>query len=207
MTRATNRTVQRTEPDARSSSRRSEIVSAALEVFAERGYVGASVREIADRLNISKGNLTYHFAVKDDLLFEIVTDLHDAFLELARTWSEQAADAPRAALHDALREHVLLVARRVSQTRVSYEAFRYLTDARRADIVDRRDRYESALRDLISRAQRSAGRRARATTDLQVRTVLGMLNWPYQWYSSHGEIDPDELAQIVAEMALRALQL
>ncbi len=188
--------------DAKSASRRNEIIAAATNVFAERGYVGASVREIAEQIDISKGNLTYYFAVKDDLLFEIVSDLHDSFLALAASWSVRTDATPRDVLRDALRDHVLLVAERVNQTRVSYEAFRFLTDSRRATIIDKRDRYEAALRKLIGRCTAADGQVA-----VQTRTVLGMLNWPYQWYSTRGAIDPDDMAAVVTDMALRALQL
>ncbi|CAN3128006.1 TetR/AcrR family transcriptional regulator [Mycobacterium sp. smrl_JER01] len=202
-----DRQSRRGDGEAKSASRRGDIIEAAVNVFAERGYVGASVREIAERLGISKGNLTYYFAVKDDLLFEIVTDLHDSFLQLAASWSMPPGTSARDVLHNALRAHVLLVTERLHQTRVSYEAFRYLTDNRRATIIDKRDRYEAALRVLIDQCRRDLTGADDSCAAVQARTVLGMLNWPYQWYSTHGSVDPEQLADIVTEMALRSLQL
>ena len=38
------------------------------------------------------------------------------------------------------------------------------------------------------------------------RTVLGALNWPYQWYSRDGQLSPAELAELVADMALRSIR-
>ena len=40
------------------------ILDTAKRLFNERGYNGVSLKDIADELNISKGNLTYHFRKK-----------------------------------------------------------------------------------------------------------------------------------------------
>jgi AcrR family transcriptional regulator len=181
---------------------RSTIVRVAVEVFADQGYDGASVREIAELAGISKGNLTYHFAVKDDLLFEVVERLHDDFLHLARTWPASIT-SPRVALRNACRDHVLLVCSQANATRVSYEAFRYLSAPRRAAIVHKRDSYEAELRRLIIAARR--GDSAQATVD--TRIVLGMLNWPYQWFDADGEVPAENMAEAVAAMTLRALRV
>jgi TetR/AcrR family transcriptional regulator, cholesterol catabolism regulator len=181
-------------------TRRAEIVAVAVDVFAERGYDGASVRVIAERAGISKGNLTYYFAVKDDLLFDIVATLHDRFLHLAETWSASPDRTPCAVLREACNQHVRLVCSHLNAARVSYEAFRYLNSGRRATIIDKRQRYEAALHQAITACRGEARDDA-----LRTRTVLGMLNWPYQWYSPQGAVDPGDLAELVADMAMRAL--
>jgi AcrR family transcriptional regulator len=188
--------------DARPAPTRSTIVRVAVEVFASRGYDGASVREIAQLAGISKGNLTYHFAVKDDLLFEVVERLHDDFLKLARGWPEPVK-RPRTALREACRDHVLLVCSQANATRVSYEAFRYLSAPRRAAIVHKRDVYEAELRRLVMIAR--PGDSAQAIVD--TRIVLGMLNWAYQWFDENGEVSAESMAEEVASMALRALRV
>ncbi|MGC0141692.1 TetR/AcrR family transcriptional regulator [Pseudactinotalea sp. Z1732] len=55
-------------------ARRAQIVRAAIETVAETGYSGASLSRIARRAGISKSVISYHFAGKDDLLTQVVTD-------------------------------------------------------------------------------------------------------------------------------------
>ena len=64
-----------------SSARRAQIVAAAIETLAEVGYANASLARIAARLGISKGVISYHFAGKDDLIAEIVSQV------LQRAWA------------------------------------------------------------------------------------------------------------------------
>jgi len=58
-----------------SNARRAQIVEAAIETVAEVGYENASLSRIALRLGISKGVISYHFAGKDDLIAEIVSQV------------------------------------------------------------------------------------------------------------------------------------
>src|ERR1700683_733647 len=57
------------------NARRAQIVGAAIDTVAEVGYAKASLARIAARLAISKGVISYHFAGKDDLIAEVVTQV------------------------------------------------------------------------------------------------------------------------------------
>jgi AcrR family transcriptional regulator len=54
------------------TARREQIVAAAIDTIAEAGYEGASFARIAERLGISRGLISYHFAGKDDLIRQVV---------------------------------------------------------------------------------------------------------------------------------------
>lgn len=54
-------------------ARRSQIVDAAIDVLAEAGYAAASLAAIAERIGVSKGVISYHFAGKDEVLREIMS--------------------------------------------------------------------------------------------------------------------------------------
>lgn len=58
----------------RSEARPGEIVQAALEVFAERGFAGARLDEIAAKAGISKGALYLYFETKDDIFRAVVRE-------------------------------------------------------------------------------------------------------------------------------------
>ncbi|GAA1898572.1 TetR/AcrR family transcriptional regulator [Asanoa iriomotensis] len=54
---------------------RDRIREQALALFTDRGYAAASLREIADRVGITKASLYYHFPSKQDLLLAVVQPL------------------------------------------------------------------------------------------------------------------------------------
>ena len=63
-----------TAPRARRGNTRQRIQDVALELFAERGYEKTSLREIAERLDVSKAALYYHFKSKEDIVLSLLQD-------------------------------------------------------------------------------------------------------------------------------------
>jgi AcrR family transcriptional regulator len=61
----------RWEPTPRWERRYQEVLNAAATVFAEKGYAGASTRDIADRLGIRQASLYYYFSSKEAALAAI----------------------------------------------------------------------------------------------------------------------------------------
>src|ERR1700722_7064727 len=72
---------------------RERIQAVALELFAEHGYEKTSLREIADRLGVTKAALYYHFRTKEDILAGIV-DSMSAPIDEAIAWGEQQPYSP-----------------------------------------------------------------------------------------------------------------
>src|ERR1700678_740065 len=60
------------------TARRAQIVAAASDTIAAVGYAQASFARIAERVGISRGLISYHFAGKDDLIKQVVIDVLEA---------------------------------------------------------------------------------------------------------------------------------
>jgi AcrR family transcriptional regulator len=61
---------------------RGDILAVAQELFADQGYDATSLREIAERLGITKAALYYHFKSKDDILRALIEPMGDVLAEL-----------------------------------------------------------------------------------------------------------------------------
>jgi AcrR family transcriptional regulator len=57
------------------NARRQQIVAAAIDTIAEVGFAQASLARIAERIGVSKGVISYHFAGKDDMIKQVVTEI------------------------------------------------------------------------------------------------------------------------------------
>jgi AcrR family transcriptional regulator len=86
---------------------RARIQQVAVELFTEHGYEGTSLREIAERLGVTKAALYYHFKSKEDIVASLVEDYYGELDELI-TWgrSQPASDETR---REILRRYVQIV--------------------------------------------------------------------------------------------------
>ncbi|MFD3547532.1 TetR/AcrR family transcriptional regulator [Streptomyces sp. NPDC058655] len=75
-------------PQPRRGNTRQRIQDIALELFAEQGYEKTSLREIAERLEVTKAALYYHFKTKEDIIISLFEDLTRPIDELIR-WAEE----------------------------------------------------------------------------------------------------------------------
>lgn len=186
--------------------RRAKIRDVAVKVFAESGYAAASLREVAAAAGLQKGHLSYYFPNKEHLLYEIVFDMHEQFVRGLPQWLLEAKPSPDARLQHVLTQHAAIACRRHEQTKVAYENFRFLSPEHHEEIVSMRDGYEEELRQLIEDAQ-PAQALSRAPSSLLTKTVLGMTNWPYQWFQDTGGMSVDTVSTVLAELAMHSLQL
>jgi AcrR family transcriptional regulator len=75
---------------AKGIAKREEILARALEVFADKGYRKASLREIADSVGLSQAGLLHHFSSKEELFAEVLRkrdEVDSAGGELGSDWT------------------------------------------------------------------------------------------------------------------------
>ncbi|MFB9235331.1 TetR/AcrR family transcriptional regulator [Plantactinospora siamensis] len=72
---------------------RARIQAVALELFTEQGYEKTSLREIAERLGVTKAALYYHFKSKDDIVNSFVSDRIERLDKMVARAQEQPRDA------------------------------------------------------------------------------------------------------------------
>jgi AcrR family transcriptional regulator len=172
------------------SARREELTRIAARLFAERGYQGTSLADLAEELGIQKPSLYHHIASKEDLLWEVAWEGAEAFHHGLDNVPVDAAATERIRL--ALRAHLAVVSAQLDVATVFVREWRYLGGERRERFVAERRRYEERIRDLF----REGVERSELRTDLDVSTAarvfLSVGNWAYTWLNPGR--DTDELA-------------
>src|SRR4051795_9741054 len=83
---------QAAEPKTRHHPTRQAILRAALDLFAERGFDGASTRLIAERAGVGQPLLNYHFAGKQELWRAAVDDLFERLGHSTADWLQAVGD-------------------------------------------------------------------------------------------------------------------
>ncbi|GAA3381772.1 TetR/AcrR family transcriptional regulator [Cryptosporangium minutisporangium] len=78
--------MSQTERLTKGERTRQRILAAALKIFAERGYAGVSLREVAARADITHAGLLHYFTGKDDLLLTMMIERDRAEIEAIRSY-------------------------------------------------------------------------------------------------------------------------
>jgi AcrR family transcriptional regulator len=169
------------------STRRSELTRQAARLFAERGYHGTSIGDLADAMGVQKGSLYAHIRSKQDLLYATMREGADAFHGVLDALPEEGPVAERIRL--ALRGHLRVVSEQLDVATVFTREWRYLEGERRDEIVAERRRYEERIRALF-REGRELGE---LRTDLDDATaallLLSAANWAYTWLQPGRDTD------------------
>lgn len=186
------------------SARRTEMVHAAARLFSERGYHGTSIQHLADALGLQKGSLYSHIGSKEELLFDVVNEGADRFLERGeKALAMQAFAAVR--LRRLLVSHIETAIEHLDAATVFLNEWRYLSEERREVIQAKRDRYENIVRKIIEDGIESGEFRTDANVRFAARLVLSAGNWTYAWFKPGGALGPTEIGEKFADLLIRGL--
>lgn len=175
----------------REISRREEILDAAIEAFAEGGYHGTSMEDIARIVGVRKRALYHYFSSKDELLFEILKQPTEIMIERLGEISS-STDRPSEKLRQAFFLHIHTMVEHLDELKVLLSETKYLKARRRKQIVALRDRYESLFRKII-REGVDSGELRPLDVKLVTFSIMGVGNWINQWYRPGG-MSPENLA-------------
>ena len=169
------------------SARRQELTRIAARLFAERGYQGTSLADLAAQLGVQKPSLYHHIASKEDLLWEVAWDGAEAFHAALDEVPAEASATERIRL--ALRAHLRVVSDQLDVATVFVREWRYLEGERREEFVFERRRYEERIRALF----REGVEQSELRTDLDVEGAallfLSAANWAYTWLQPGRDTD------------------
>jgi TetR/AcrR family transcriptional regulator, cholesterol catabolism regulator len=172
------------------STRKSELTRQAARLFAEKGYHGTSIGDLAEAMGVQKGSLYAHIESKADLLWEVARDGAAAFHAALDALPDDTGATEK--IRRALRAHLRVVAEQLDVATVFIREWRYLDGERREQFLAERRRYEERFRALY-REGRELGE---LRTDLDEATstllTLSAANWAYTWLAPGA--DTDELA-------------
>lgn len=172
------------------SERRSELTREAARLFAEKGYHGTSIGDIAEAMGVQKGSVYAHITSKQDLLWEIASDGATAFHGALDAVPEDAPAVER--LRFALRGHLRVVGEQLDIATVFTREWRYLDEERREQFVAERRRYEERIRELFRDGRDHGELRSDLDEAAAALLFLSAANWAYTWLQPGR--DTDELA-------------
>src|SRR2546423_10801248 len=118
------------------ATRRAELTRQAARLFAEKGYHGTSIGDLAEAMGVQKGSLYAHTDSKQDLLYETMRDGADAFHAALDVIPDGLPATEKIRL--ALRAHLRVVSEQLDVATVFVREWKYLEGERRGGDLARR---------------------------------------------------------------------
>jgi AcrR family transcriptional regulator len=184
------------------STRRNELTRQAARLFAEKGYHGTSIGEIAEALGVQKGSLYAHIDSKQDLLYETMAEGARAFHAGLDAIPDELRPVEKIRL--ALRSHLRVVADQLDVATVFVQEWRYLGGERREEILDERRRYEERIRALFREGRELGELRSDLDDATAALLALSAANWAYTWLQPGR--DTDQLADRFYELLINGMR-
>ena len=190
------------QPDlSRADATRARLLKAAITAFADKGFHGTTTRDIASAAGMSPAALYVHHKSKEELLYLIAKDGHDAVLRLIREAigsTDSPVEALRRVVHDFSAHHAR---GHVGARVVNYELAALAPD-HLAEIRGLRHAIEDEIRSLVTRGV-DAGDFDTLDSRIAAAALLSLGIDLARWYRDGGSWTPDEIGEEYAGMALR----
>src|SRR5271168_1662102 len=180
--------------------RLSKILDHATSVFYEKGYEGASMRDLSRVTGMSLAGLYYYFESKEELLYLIQKHYFTIVVERLR---ERLTDItkPEARVRAFILNHFeYFLAENYKATKVLSKEDDVLGGHLGQEVTVLKRRYYHGCADLVEALKQQKG--LEFNTRVAVLSLFGMMNWIYTWYKP--KIDPDSgaLARQVGDIFL-----
>lgn len=190
-----------TAPAAADGSRRRAIEAAATALFAERGYHGTGMKDIADAVGMRAPSLYNHVASKQTLLQAIMAaTMETLHAEHERALASTGDSAEQ--LRRAMEAHVRYHARHPLEVQIGNREIASLEEPFRTELLDRRRRYAHSWQDLIARGV-AEGRFETRSVRLAAYAMLEMGIGVSLWFREGGPMHESEVVYAYGDMALR----
>jgi AcrR family transcriptional regulator len=178
------------------------LTAAAREIFAERGYHGASVRDVAKRAGLSLSALYHWYAGKQELLAAVLEESVNDYFRTCDVALRAAEDDPASRLTAIVRATVDYRIRRRVESTIAAQEFRNLEPPHAQRHVKLRESASRLFQDIVDDGVRAGVFHCEYPEDAR-RAIQAACNAIAQWYRPDGDVHPAELADRYVAIALR----
>ena len=191
---------------ANGSPRRREILDTASAVFAEKGIMAATIRDISERAGILSGSLYHHFSSKEEMIAEILVPVVKAQVD-AYDRIMAVTDDPTEILRRGIAVAIAQTVANPNVARILQQDEHHIRDLPGLDEVVRqrraiRSRIEAVIENGITTGEFRGDQDPRVTSMALFDVVLGA----YRHLEPLGQTSPDEITRQLTSLALGGLR-
>jgi AcrR family transcriptional regulator len=186
-------------------SRKEQVIRKAAELFKEKGYAAASMRDLAQMLGIEAASLYSHIKSKEEILRTLCFDMAAEFRASLDEVEKQHVSASEK-LRRGIIGHIQVMSRDLTASAVFMNEHRHLSHPFLRDFLLLRINYINRFKTIIEEGEKSGEFKNTIDKKLAVMTLFSSLNWMPMWYDPMGAIEPVELGLQLADMLVNGLK-
>src|SRR5262245_13015643 len=190
--------------ESRFDRRLGEILQHATEVFCEKGYDGASMRDLSRATRMSLAGLYYYFESKERLLYLIQKHTFSTIVARLRERLKQVED-PEQRVRVFIHNHVEYFLANQEAMKVLSHEDEALKNGFGSEIAGIKREYYRICVSLVEDLTRAKGLKLAVSPRLAVLSLFGMMNWIYTWHNPRIDADAEELAQQMGDVFLKGI--
>jgi len=181
--------------------KRGLVLQAAAKLFSERGYAATTIDAITAELSASRRAIYDHFAGKAEILVEICEQAVRFSVDLAERVASEPGD-PVAKLRRLARDFTTIVIENQDYIAISSREMKFLPEDSRRRILRMQERFDRILATILADGV-ARGRFVVTDPAMTGLAISGMIIWVHRWYRAGGRLSQQEIAEAMAETALR----
>jgi AcrR family transcriptional regulator len=189
-------------PETRFDRRLAEILSHATDVFYERGYEGASMRDLSRATGMSLAGLYHYCESKEKLLYLIQKHTFSTIVERLRERLKDVSES-EVRIRIFILNHLEYFLDNQKAMKVLSHEDEVLTNGYGSEIAAIKREYYRICLGLLEEYKRDRG--LDFSSRIAVLSLFGMMNWIYTWHNPRIDADAAELAGQMGDIFLQGL--
>lgn len=186
------------------SPTKQRIFEEAANLFQDKGYPAATMRDLATRLNLTVSSLYSHIGGKEEILQKICFDNARRFVKLMDEVEMIEGDAAEK-VRTLIRQHIRIATEDVTSITVFNDEWRHLSEPWLSEFVRLRKEYERRFIRIIQDGQ-AAGQFSDLHPTIALFTILTSLRWLHQWQPTRKGISLKSLEENILALLLHGLE-
>ncbi len=178
------------------------ILEHATTVFCEKGYEGASMRDISRKTGMSLAGMYHYFGSKEHLLYLIQKHTFSTILSRLRE-SLSTVDDPEQGIRAFIVNHLQYFLEHQQAMKVLSHEDEVLAGNYGREIAEIKREYYRICRELLNRYRKEKGLQFDSRT--AVLSLFGMMNWIYTWYNPRQDGGAERLAGDMGNIFFRGI--
>ena len=188
--------------DSRFDRRLAKVLHHAARIFCEKGYEGASMRDLSRAAGMSLAGLYHYFDSKEELLYLIQKHTFQTIIERAEERLKNTKGAEQR-VRVFIENHLEYFLANKDAMKVLTHEDETLKNGRGAEIRAIKREYYQICLELLEDLRREKG--LQFSGRVAVLALFGMINWIYTWHNARVDLNAKDLAEEMSRLFLRGV--